>query len=101
MKEGESLKKQKKKKDKSIKIRMTQYEHEAIKKKAAEGEMTVSKYMREEALGANNNKIEKISSACAFIAFKEFTNMISEDYGIEYDELVKKGEEIWNQYGQI
>ena len=50
---------------------------------------------------SNNNKIEKISSACAFIAFKEFTNMISEDYGIEYDELVKKGEEIWNQYGQI
>lgn len=82
---------------------MTQYEHEVIKKKANEKEMTVSGYMREEALGTKNSnkEIEIISSACAFVAFREFTNMVSEDYGIEYDELVKKGEEIWNQYGQI
>lgn len=91
------------KREKTIKIRMSEKEKNIIEKRACENNLTVSRYMRETALGTKkiDTKKEVVISACAYIAYWELINYFSKQYGIEYDEIEKKGEAIWEKYISI
>lgn len=82
------------KKEESIHIRMTPKNKSKIQKSASKHNMTITQYLTELGLHGSIDE-DRINGAEAYVAYCEFKDYCIDRFGYA-EEIIKKGDEIWD-----